>query len=166
MDIRDQVLDTEHIRLRRLCAADLEALERILDDESMLCAGGRERALEETRRFMNLYGECGLGMLAVERISDGRFLGRVGYVGYEVDGVRETALSWLLDRRFRGLGLATEAARALRDWGFGWGLPRVVSLLDPDDGASIDVARKIGMRYERDVPFFGRPRVLLFASHP
>ncbi len=166
MDMRDTVLDTEHIRLRRLRPADFEALERVLEDERMvLFAGGRDRLLEETRRLMCTYDERGIGMLAVERLADEQFLGRMGYAPYEVEGVRETTLTWLVDRRFWGQGLATEAACALRDWGFGWGLQRVVSLINPDDRASINVAEKIGMRFERAVPFFGHPRVLLFAVH-
>lgn len=39
-------------------------------------------------------------------------------------------------------------------------LPRLVSIIDPLNGRSIRVAEKIGLRYEKEVPFRGNLRHL------
>ncbi len=57
--------------------------------------------------------------------------------------------------------MATEAAGAARDYALGvLGLPRLVAIIDPANGASIRVAEKTGLRYEKDVLFRESPRRL------
>ena len=51
-----------------------------------------------------------------------------------------------------GNGYATEIASAIADYAFGeLGLKRIISLIEPQNEASEIVARKIDMRYEKDV---------------
>ena len=51
---------------------------------------------------------------------------------------------------------ATEAAQSVRDYAFNTlRLPRLISMIDPQNVASIRVAEKLGMRYEKDVVFEG-----------
>jgi ribosomal-protein-alanine N-acetyltransferase len=53
---------------------------------------------------------------------------------------------------FWGSGYATEAAIACRDHAFTeLGRERIISLIEPNNLASIRVAEKIGESYERDV---------------
>ena len=53
--------------------------------------------------------------------------------------------------------MATEVALAIRDHAFGpLGLTRLISLIDPKNASSIRVAEKTGLRYERNVCFFGK----------
>jgi hypothetical protein len=50
-----------------------------------------------------------------------------------------------------------EAARALKEHGFrDHGFRRLISIIHPDNIASIRVAEKNGMQYEREVEFEGR----------
>jgi RimJ/RimL family protein N-acetyltransferase len=56
---------------------------------------------------------------------------------------------------FHGKGYATEAATAVRPIAPG----RVISLIRLENAPSINVARKLGMRLERDIDFAG------FATH-
>ncbi|MBE2270717.1 MAG: GNAT family N-acetyltransferase, partial [Anaerolinea sp.] len=47
-------------------------------------------------------------------------------------------------------------ARAVRDYSFDvLGLSRLIALIDPQNKASIRVAEKIGMRYEKDAMLAG-----------
>jgi [ribosomal protein S5]-alanine N-acetyltransferase len=49
-----------------------------------------------------------------------------------------------------GNGLATEAALAVMDYGFGeLGLQRIVAVTHPENQASIRVLQKLGMTFER-----------------
>ena len=55
-----------------------------------------------------------------------------------------------------GKGYATEAAGAVRDYGLGvLGRRRLVAIIDPQNAASIRVAEKIGMHFEKEVMLEG-----------
>lgn len=57
----------------------------------------------------------------------------------------ETELGWVLYDGHEGRGYATEAATALRDWGFAAAnLPTLVSYIDPANRASAAVAERLG----------------------
>jgi RimJ/RimL family protein N-acetyltransferase len=61
-------------------------------------------------------------------------------------------IGWRLMRSAWGQGYATEAARAVRDYAFNTlGLQRLIAMIDPSNLASIRVAKKIGMCYEKDI---------------
>jgi RimJ/RimL family protein N-acetyltransferase len=61
-------------------------------------------------------------------------------------------------RSFWNQGYATEAAMACRDHALGLlGRDRVISLIDPQNVASIRVAEKLDERYERDVEIMVGP---------
>jgi RimJ/RimL family protein N-acetyltransferase len=89
---------------------------------------------------------------------DGREV--IGFCGLsrfsDVGGRPETELGYRLARASWGRGFATEAARAVRDYAFDTlGIPRLISIIDPRNAASIRVAGKTGMRYEKEVTFQG-----------
>jgi len=86
----------------------------------------------------------------VERAS-GRVVGECGVIEKDVDGRAELELVYVLARDAWGLGYATEAAAAMRDAAEREGITRLIALIDPDNAASARVARKIGMRPEREV---------------
>jgi RimJ/RimL family protein N-acetyltransferase len=60
-----------------------------------------------------------------------------------------------------------EGIQALKDYGLQQlGFPRVISLIPPDNHASIHIAEKVGMRYERDVEQWGQRFSLYMAKQP
>ena len=62
------------------------------------------------------------------------------------------ASHYLLDKKFWGQGLATEAALAIVQYAFEQlNLSRLICLIDPDNAASINVAQRIGMHFEQKV---------------
>jgi ribosomal-protein-alanine N-acetyltransferase len=64
-------------------------------------------------------------------------------------------------------GYATEIASALRDQAFGpLGLHRLIALIHPENTASEKVARRLGMRLEREVTRGGGPRRLYALEAP
>ena len=60
----------------------------------------------------------------------------------------EIEIGWHVALAHQGKGFATEAARALLARAFAGGLPRVIAEVVPLNGASIAIARKLGMRPE------------------
>ena len=80
------------------------------------------------------------------RKSDGICVGECGICVQEVAGEKEFEISYRLRRDCWGIGLATEAARACRDYGFKQaGLRRLISIIESENVASIRVAEKMGV---------------------
>ena len=85
---------------------------------------------------------------AVERFADGRVIGSVELSLTSLDH-RRAEMGYVLARDAWHQGYATEAARAVVDYGFGpLGLHRIAATCDPDNLGSARVLAKIGMTYE------------------
>jgi RimJ/RimL family protein N-acetyltransferase len=97
----------------------------------------------------------GLGLWALERRDTSEFLGQVGLFPVEGKGP-DVEVAYELAPRVWGHGYATEAARAMIDYGFGeMGLRRIVALILPDNARSRNVATKCAMTLEGPGRFYG-----------
>jgi RimJ/RimL family protein N-acetyltransferase len=66
-------------------------------------------------------------------------------------------ISYVLARLFWGKGYATEGGRAAMTYAFEeFKIPRLISLIHPDNRASVRVAEKLGETFEREMDFNGR----------
>ena len=64
----------------------------------------------------------------------------------------------MLRRAFWGCGFATEGARAALHFAFTqWQTPQLISLIHPDNAASIRVAQRLGEEHTGAVEVFGKP---------
>src|SRR3712207_1319567 len=147
--------------LRRLQLPDVDALMAIFSDPEAMryypATKTRREAEEWVRWNLNSYRERGFGLWAAILKGSGELAGQCGLVAQEVDGRDEVEIGYLFVRTYWGRGLATEAARACRDYGFGTlGYDRLVSLIDPSNLASRRVAEKVGMRLEKHTHKWGK----------
>jgi ribosomal-protein-alanine N-acetyltransferase len=174
---RTNVLETERLILRHLAIDDLSPLARIYSDPDVrrFFPEGTltyEETKEELEWIIEVYyGRYGFGLWATIDKGTGVFIGRCGLLPWTIvpgntgglalrhadeyppgtDGT-EVELAYLLDKSHWGKGLGTEAAQAIVDYGFEHlHLPRLICLFDPENRASGNVARKVGMTYENDV---------------
>jgi RimJ/RimL family protein N-acetyltransferase len=70
-------------------------------------------------------------------------------------------LAWTLERRWWGNGYATESARAALAYAFNTlEKNRVISLIHPENRASIRVAERIGEKLEARIEHLGREMLL------
>lgn len=100
--------------------------------------------------------EHGFAILAAVRRADGAMIGRAGLIRQEVGGAWEMEVGYAFAREVWGQGLAAEAARASRDWGFAHlGVEQLVSIILPTNTRSIRVARANGMRAWKEAEFRG-----------
>ena len=84
--------------------------------------------------------------LAVERKEDGRVMGLLGLIRGDH---RQGEIGWALGAEYRGQGYATEAARALVDYGFSrLDLHRIHADTNSDNRASWKLMERLGMRRE------------------
>jgi len=89
----------------------------------------------------------GYGRVAVERRSDGMFLGMCG-LDREIWYPDDLEIGWRLVPEARGQGYATEAARAWIDHGFDvLDLPRIISIADVPNLKSIAVMERLGFTH-------------------
>lgn len=143
-------LETERLLLRELTFDDLEALaSHFADAEAMrYYPGTRNRAQTRDwiRRNLESYDDRDYGLWAVVLRSSGEVVGQCGLLLQEVDRVNEVEVGYHVHRAHWNQGIATEAATACRDYGFDrLGIGRLISIINPYNGASRRVAEKIGM---------------------
>lgn len=103
------------------------------------------------------YQTWGFGPYAVLARRSHKVIGYCGLFFFpDVNGRPEVEIGYRLARSVWGQGYATEAARAVRDFAFSTlNIKRLIAMIDPANTASIRVAEKIGMRYEKEVRFEG-----------
>jgi [ribosomal protein S5]-alanine N-acetyltransferase len=162
------VCETSRLILRKFNENDVESLLSFLGDPEVMrfsITGPETRADIQTKYLpgcLKRYSRDGLGQWAVIRKSDGICVGECGICIQQVDGEKEFEISYRMRRDCWGNGLATEAARACRDYGFKTaGLRRLISIIEPENAASIRVAEKIGMALEKKASFHKIP-VLIY----
>ncbi len=149
-------LETPRLRLRRHRLADFDASAALWADEKVTrYIAGRPSTREEAwRRFLGYAGHwnlCGYGMWVVEEKATGAYAGEIGFADFKRE--QEPALDapaeggWVIAPWAQGKGYATEAVTAALAWTdqrFRW--PRTGCVIEPENPASVQVARKCGYR--------------------
>lgn len=154
MHLTTPTLHTERLRLRPFADGDADALYALHTNRVVLRYWDSPPSADPARagRFIARCREMaddGSGVrLAIERASDGRFIGWCCLVEWNPD-YRSATLGYCLEDAAWGRGYATEAARALLDWAFATlDLNRVQSETDTRNPASARVLEKLGFRRE------------------
>jgi RimJ/RimL family protein N-acetyltransferase len=139
---------TERLVLRDYRPADLPLyVELSADPDVMRYLGGPRSAdycEKELAAISREYADTGRGMLAVERKADGAFLGICG-LSVEQWYPDDLQVGWRFFQQHWGQGYATEAALVWRDFAFGRGIPRLISISDVPNSRSHSVMQRLGM---------------------
>ena len=152
--------ETEHLQFRPLTASDLDDLAALYADPEVMRFLGGPRSKDEVQRVLSGYiREYQIyedSVFAIVQKSDQRFIGYCALLKQEVEGMPEVELIYVLATDYWQRGLALEGILGLKNYGLQQlGFPRIISLIPPGNTASIHIAEKIGMRYERDVYQWG-----------
>ena len=92
-------------------------------------------------------------------------IGYCGFYHHPQHGIEDIEIGYRLDPAHWNRGLATEAARAVRDHAFRDSrLERVISLVHPENIPSRRVAEKNGMTVEKEITFRGFPTLMFSLS--
>jgi RimJ/RimL family protein N-acetyltransferase len=156
------IAKTDRLILRHFTLADADAMAKIFGDAEVMRYGPGVQTPQWVDDWLRSwierrYAEWGFGFWAVVEPSSGAVIGYCGLTQFSNRcAAGEAELGYRLARAHWGQGYATEAARAVRDHAFATlALPRLIAMIDPRNTASLRVAEKLGMRYERDVMFEG-----------
>lgn len=156
------IAETERLILRHFHFQDVTALKVIFTDAEVMHFGEGVRSEAWIHTWLRQvidhdYRQRGYGPYAVVEKISGQMIGYCGLFYFaELAGQSEVELGYRLARAYWAKGYATEAARAVRDYGFqSLGLKRLVAMIDPANTASLKVAKKIAMSYEKEVMLEG-----------
>jgi RimJ/RimL family protein N-acetyltransferase len=151
---RIPTLTTERLLLRALRRSDFEDYAALYGDPDVVryLGGGavpwdRGRAWRHLAFLVGHWQLGGTGVWAVEHRTTGAFVGTIGFA--EPEGWPGCELAWILAPRWWGNGYATEGARAALAHAFDRRKKdRVISLIHPENRASVRVAERIGLRFQ------------------
>jgi RimJ/RimL family protein N-acetyltransferase len=162
-------LTTSRLELRRWRETDLdEHAAMIADPEVNRYVGGPTDRASAWRQIAIFIGHRELrgwtSSVVVERQS-GRLVGRAGL--WQPEGWPGVEVGWILKPSVWNQGYATEIGHAVRDYAFGnLHIPHLVSLIHPENHASIRVAQKIGAIFEGEYDLNGTPHVIYGQDAP
>ena len=174
-------LETDRLLLRAPVPEDAEALAPMYGDPEVMRYVGDGRTLtrgdteRSVKRMIERWEADGFGLFTTVRQEDGAVIGRVGLLVWNTptwepttraeaaNAPSEVEVGYTLGRPYWGRGYATEAAGAVRDYALEeLGAERLIALIIHGNTASENVARKLGLEYERDI-MLGRREAQLFA---
>ncbi|MGG1660582.1 GNAT family N-acetyltransferase [Brevibacillus sp. NRS-1366] len=144
------VLKTKRLILRKYATEDIDNLHAILSDPVTMqfwpAPFTREGSEQWLHNNLKRYRAQGYGRWAMVHQESGRIIGDCGIVLSELDNQMEHDLGYILDKEYWGLGLATEAAKACKEYGTSeLNLHRLCANMAFDHIGSQRVAEKIGM---------------------
>jgi len=165
------LLETERLILDTWQTSDWAAFRPIATDPEVMryITGGVPWTDDQIRSFVErqvkLYSERGFCRWKLLPKATGEMIGFCG-VGFWRDAP-DPEIGWWLARRYWGRGLATQAAvAALRDAFERVRLERIISVAMPENGASIRIMEKLGLKLECEFENEGLRLVRYVISRP
>jgi [ribosomal protein S5]-alanine N-acetyltransferase len=165
------VLETERLILRRLSIDDAEFILELLNEPSFLRYIGDKgvRSVEDARRYIlngpvDSYQRNGYGLYLVQLKLGGLAIGISGLVKRAALADPDIGFAFLQEQWSKGY--AFESASALMIYAREvLKLKRILAITAPDNESSINLLRKIGLRFERMIRLSDdAPLVKLFTS--
>ena len=164
------MLTTTRLRLRLFRDEDLPAFSAMSSDPRVMQYMPKLLDRRESDAFVERirqhHAHHGFGYWVIELPGIANFIGLAGLwvPSYQTHFTPCVEIAWRLARDYWGFGYATEAACAVRDYGFAQlGLKEIVSFTVPANQRSRKVMERIGMTYS-PADDFEHP--LLPPNHP
>ena len=164
-------IETARLRLRMLEQDDVESIHSIWSDPEVMkfipivLFRSREEISEFIPLSLQRWEERGFGIFAVTEKESGQM---VGYCGLQyLDGTPEVEIYYGFSKDSWNQGIATEAARAVIEFGFEHlKLESIAGITHPDNIASQNVLEKLGLKkiaenrkfYDTDCAYFAVSR--------
>jgi [ribosomal protein S5]-alanine N-acetyltransferase len=151
------IFETDRLLLRRQVPGDLDELwEFHCNPENIRHYHDAPASIEEVREQLEwdldwYQNNESLGTWAIIHKETGKLVGLCSLMPWTVDGVEEVEMAYILAEECRGQGLGTELSRGVIKYALeNLKLPRIVSLIEPDNMLSRHVVEKAGMQFEKE----------------
>jgi RimJ/RimL family protein N-acetyltransferase len=144
-------IETDRLVLRPMEITDIDAMLHIFTDPLVIASFGippfeRHQMKQWVQRNLSHQNEFGYGLFSVILKCNNSPIGDCGLEHKDIDGEMVTELGYDFLSDYWHKGLATEAAKAVRDYAFiELRLPRLVSLIRIGNDGSRRVAERVGM---------------------
>ena len=169
-------LETKRLILRDFQRNDLDALASTLGDIEVVrhLTGEPINREDSLRRLFLAVGQwptTGMGMWAVERKSDGKLVGHVGFFDMQREMVPSLIdlpeMGWIFDRSVHGQGIAREACEAALAWlDANHGPIDVPAIIGIDNATSLKLADRLGFVREADGIYKSEPIAIVRRPAP
>jgi [ribosomal protein S5]-alanine N-acetyltransferase len=154
------ILETPRLILRPFREKDVERFAELMANHDFMRFSlgpyTREQTQSVLQKFFSWTQADVPSQFAVIFCGNNELIGYCGFLHHEVEGRNEIEIGYRLHPDYWNRGLASEAAQVVRDHAFrDLNLPKVISLIHPDNIASRRVAEKNAMKIERETVFRG-----------
>lgn len=152
-------LHTARLILRSFCEEDVDAMSQLFANPDFMrfslgAFTKRQQAIAFIDKVLAWDRADIPSQFAVIPRGEGAIIGYCGFFYHPEHGIQDIEIGYRLNPDYWNRGLITEAARAVRDYGFrDWKLSRAISLIHPDNMPSRRVAEKNGMKWKRQLRF-------------
>lgn len=152
---------TNRLILRELTMEDIKDLHQIYQNKDICqyvpSMASLEEELEKHAAYIqNVYPFYGYGLWGIFSTKNNILIGRAGIQNQTIDGQDELELCYLVANEYQNQGYATEAGRKIIDFAIKeLDAPRLVAVIAKGNDTSCQVAKKLGMAYEKDVTYQG-----------
>ena len=153
---------TDRLSIRALELSDIPAWEAFFENNPSLPYLGldlskskQQQSQEWIEWQIKRYQENRYGHHALIHKQNNEFIGQCGLLTQEIDGRKEIEIGYHILPKYWRLGYATEAALKFREYAFENKISdSLISVIDFRNTASQNVAKKIGMKAEKQIKYF------------
>jgi RimJ/RimL family protein N-acetyltransferase len=154
-----KVLETHRLFLRQFVPEDAPFILELLNDPGFIenIADRGVRTIADAEGYIlngpaASYAKNGFGLYAVVLKATAQPIGMCGLIKRDI--WEHVDIGYALLGRYAGQGYASEAALATLGYGRGTlGLKKIVAVISPGNQASANVLEKIGMTFEKIIPW-------------
>lgn len=161
------VLQTARLTLGPFSMGHFEAFAAFAETPRSVFLGGpttdRRDAWDSCMIHLGHWQARGYGAFFATETATGKPAGRISI--WHPITLDEPELSWVVFDGFEGKGFAAEGARAVRDWAAAQVLAPLMSLVAPENGASVRLAQRLGCTEEGRHTYPSGAEVIRF-RHP
>ncbi|MGE6631090.1 GNAT family N-acetyltransferase [Bacillus sp. NPDC077027] len=153
---RRNVLETDRLKLRTMDEGDKEFLFSMFQNEEVMKYYPSLKDEEQTEEWIKWNQKndqrFDTSLWIIEDKRTGEALGQSGIILQKVEEKTELEIGYMLKRDAWGRGYAFEAAKGCISYGFEYmKVRRLISLINPANERSIQVAAKLGMKKEKTI---------------
>ncbi|MFV7789970.1 GNAT family N-acetyltransferase [Aliarcobacter lanthieri] len=141
-------LETERLYIRKFKSTDWEEVyEYTSNPDVMYYLPEKPFTQEDAKKFMQDNEDKKAEKLAILLKNSNKLIGHIVFFPYFGDHTYE--IGWVFNPKYYNQGYATEAAKAILDYGFKiYKLHRIIATCQPENKASWHIMEKLNMRRE------------------
>jgi len=151
----DWILTSERLNFRKIIKEDFEQLCAILQDAEIMYAWehvfDNDEVCEWIEKNLIRYAHEGFSYFAAIEKNTHDFIGVIGPLIEDINGVKDIGVGYILDKKYWGKGYASEGAKACMDYAFNrLNADKVIAQIRPNNLPSRKVAENLGMKIESE----------------